>query len=455
MSSTSTVTVSSPTTTSTTTTTTTTPTSTSAPTTPPAVQSVSMDADGNLLVNGQPFLWISGQKTDYWWWTAAGYTLDQTTAKLGAMASNGVNVMNDGNWGLFNGTYQDTLLWQNFGIYWAGSAVLDDQGHNAQGNWADTGTITTIVNEFKSRPNLLRWYVATELNPEAATTYPTNQPAYGTAVSAIGTADPAHPVAGDLTVFDTGFNTWIMPSLNAAPIVEETVGYPTTGITIQHIMDAIFSMRDAWNAGQRFVAGISITPIPELNQPLPSTYPATSVVEMVRAFFWPIALNVKAFEVLWGANQRTYTGANTGDSALPPGAQQTWSNTLTALSMVRAMQPVIVAPGRFAPVPTTPAFTIPTSFCNNVRSISGIYAAAKQVGTTLYVVAVNVNEAGCQVGYPAGYNDTAVSGATINVGASIVSVTRMFEGGSPSFSGGVITDDFAPMGVHVYKISLQ
>ena len=430
-------------------------TSASAPTTPPAVQSVSMDADGNLLVNGQPFLWISGQKTDYWWWTAAGYTLDQTTAKLGAMASNGVNVMNDGNWGLFNGTYQDTLLWQNFGIYWAGSAVLDDQGHNAQGNWADTGTITTIVNEFKSRPNLLRWYVATELNPEAATTYPTNQPAYGTAVSTIGTADPAHPVAGDLTVFDTGFNTWIMPSLNAAPIVEETVGYPTTGITIQHIMDAIFSMRDAWNAGQRFVAGISITPIPELNQPLPSTYPATSVVEMVRAFFWPIALNVKAFEVLWGANQRTYTGANTGDSALPPGAQQTWSNTLTALSMVRAMQPVIVAPGRFAPVPTTPAFTIPTSFCNNVRSISGIYAAAKQVGTTLYVVAVNVNEAGCQVGYPAGYNDTAVSGATINVGASIVSVTRMFEGGSPSFSGGVITDDFAPMGVHVYKISLQ
>lgn len=415
-----------------------------------------MDGDGNLLVNGQPFLLISGQKADYWWWTAAGYTLDQTTARLAAMAANGVNGINDGNWGLFNGsTYQDTLLWQNFGFYWLGSAVLDNQGHNAQGNWADTATITTIVNEYKARPNLLRWYIATELNPQAATTYPTNQTAYAAAVAAIKLADPMHSIEGDLTVNGTGFSTWLVPSMDDAPMVEEAMGYASSGVAIQHIMDAIFTMRDAWNAGQRFVAGISITPIGELDQPLPSTYTALSVAEMERAYFFPIALNVKAFEVLWGPNQRTYSGGNTGDAALPPSALQTWSNTLSALSLVRQAQPVILAPGRFAPVPTTPPFTIPTSFCNNVRAISGIYAAAKQVGTTLYVVAVNLNEAGCQFGYPAGYNDTAVSGATINVGASIVSVTRMFEGGSPSFSGGVITDDFAPMAVHVYKIALQ
>ena len=415
-----------------------------------------MDGDGNLLVNGQPFLLISGQKTDYWWWTTAGYSLDQTTAKLGAMAANGVNAIDDGNWGFFNGsTYQDTLLWQNFGFYWLGSAVLDNQGHNAQGNWADTATVTAIVNEFKARPNLLRWYVATELNPQAATTYPTNQAAYAAAVQAITAADPVHPTVGDLTVYGTGFSTWLVPSLDAQPIVEEAMAYPSSGIAIQHIMDAIFNMRDAWNAGQRFVAGISLTPIGELDQPLPSTYPAISVAEMERAYFFPIALNVKTFEVLWGPNQRTYSGGNTGDTALPTGAQQTWSNTLTALSMVRAIQPVILAPGRFAPVPTTPPFTIPTSFCNNVRAISGIYAASKQVGMTLYVVAVNLNEAGCQLGNPAGYNDTAVTGATINVGVPIVSVTRMFESGSPSFSGGVITDDFPAMGVHVYKISLQ
>ena len=415
-----------------------------------------MDADGNLLVNGQPFLLIAGQKTDYWWWGTAGYTPDQTTAKLSTMAASGINAIDDGNWGLLSGsTYQDTALWQNFGFYWLGSAVLDDQGHNAQGNWADTGTITAIVNEYKARPNLLRWYIATELNPQVAITYPTNQTAYAAAVAAIKLADPAHSIEGDVTIYDTGFSTWLVPTMDAAPIVEEAMGYDSSGLSIQHIMDAVFTMRDTWNAGQRFVAGISITPIPELDQPLPSTYTALSVAEMQRAYFFPIALNVKTFEVLWGPNQRGYAGGNTGDAGLPPAAVQTWSNTLTALSLVRQMQPIILAPGRFAPVPTTPPFTIPPSFCNNVRAISGIYAASKQVGTTLYVVAVNMNEAGCQLGYPAGYNDTAVTGATINVGASIVSVTRMFESGSPSFSGSVITDDFAPMAVHVYKIALQ
>ena len=421
---------------------------------PQAVASVGMDSDGNLLLNGAPFVPISGQKTDLFWWGAAGYTDAQAAAKLSAMQAAGVNTINDGNWGLSNGIYQDTRLWTDHGMYWQGSATLDDQGHNAQGNWLDSATITTIVNRFKGNPNLLRWYIAAELNPQFASTSPTDLAGYRSAVAAIRAADPSRSVVGDLTVFDSGFNSFLTADANAAPLVEEVIGnYQSTGICIQHIMDAIFAMRDAWNAGQRFVAGISLTPVPELDQPLTSAYTGPTLAEIVRGFFWPVALNVKAFEVLWGANQRNYAGGNNGDGALTPNALQVWSDTMTALSMVSQFAPVISAPGRFGPPLTTSnTFNIAGSV-NNVRGIYGVYAAAKQVGSTTYVVAVNVQESDPSLGVPRGYDDQPLSNVTIDVGVPINTITRMFEGGSPSFSGSVLTDNFPAMGVHVYVVT--
>lgn len=417
---------------------------------PPSIQSVRMDSDGNFIVNGRPFLLIAGQKVDYAWWDAAGYTRGQADLKLGQLRAAGVNTIDLGNW--FGAPYQDQALWNQFGFYWIGSAVLDGQGHNAQGNWADGRTITAIVNEFKSRPNLLRWYVATELNPEVADQKGGWRSGYAAAVEAIRAADPAHPVVGDLTVFAGATTEWLTPSLNQAPLIEEVLGYPSTGITIQHLLDALLAMNTAWQRGQRFVAGMSATPIPELDRPLPPNFSGPSRAELRRFFLWPVALNVKAFEVLWGANQRGYRGGRNGDSTLPPAALRVWKDTLDTLSEVKSLESVILAPGRFVPLTTAPVFRI-GGVDNNVRPLYGIYAAKKIVGHDVYVIAVNANEAGPAAGVPRGYDDTRVDGARIDVGLPIGTVVRMPDTATVSSSGSTITDSFDPMATHLYKIT--
>ena len=413
------------------------------------IQSVSMDSDGNLVVNGRPFLLIAGQKVDYAWWDAAGYARGQADLKLGQLRAAGVNTIDLGNW--FGAPYQDQALWKQFGFYWIGSAVLDGQGHNAQGNWGDGRTITAIVSQFKSRPNLLRWYVATELNPEVADQKGWRA-SYAAAVAAIRAADPAHPVVGDLTVFAGATTEWLTPSLNQAPLIEEALGYPSTGITIQHLLDALLAMNAAWQRGQRFVAGMSATPIVELDRPLPPAFTGPSRAELRRFFLWPVALNVKAFEVLWGANQRGYSGGRSGDSGLPPAALRVWKDTLDTLSDVKSLESIILAPGRFVPLTTAPAFRI-GGVDNNVRPLYGIYAAKKVVGRDVYVIAVNANEAGPAAGVPRGYDDTRVDGARMDVGVPIGSAVRIPDTGTVSFTGSTITDSFDPMATHVYKIA--
>lgn len=430
-----------------------------APPGPQPVASVGLDGDGNLLVNGAPFLYIGGQKTDYFWWSAAGYSTAQADAKLGAMQAAGFNGTGEGNWGQYNGAYQDLLLWQKFGFYWLGSATLDDQGHSANG-WTDAATLTTIVKEFSLRPNLLRWYVAAELNPQVAVTAPYDLASYQAAVTAIRAADPVHQVVGDLTVFDTNYDTFLVASADQFPLAEMTVTIPDgggTGIDAQHIMDVIFAMQNDWNRGQRFIAGLSITPIGEEDNLLPSTFVGPSQASLTRALVWAVAANVKAFELLWGPNQRGYCLANptkcVGDTDQSASVLRVWADALAAFSQVRALQPVILAPGRFAPITTTPAFQVAQSGCNNIRPIYGVYAAKKQVGAVAYVIAVNVNEVGCSGAYPQGYNDTPVSGATIDVGFPITSVARMLDTTpAPAFSGSVISDNFGAMGVHVYRV---
>lgn len=413
------------------------------------IRSVGVDADGNFVVNGRPFLLIAGQKVDYAWWDAAGYTRGQADLKLGQLRAAGVNTIDLGNW--FGAPYQDQALWNQFGFYWIGSAVLDGQGHNAQGDWTAARQITAIVNEFKARPNLLRWYVATELNPEVADQKGWRS-SYAAAVTTIRAADPAHPVVGDLTVFAGAATEWLTPSLNQAPLIEEALGYPSTGITIQHLLDALLAMNTAWQRGQRFVAGISATPIPELDRPLPPDFSGPSRSELRRFFLWPVALNVKAFEVLWGANQRGYRGGRSGDSTLPPAALRVWKDTLDTLSEVKSLESVILAPGRFVPLATAPAFRI-GGVDNNVRPLYGIYAAKKVVGRDVYVVAVNANEAGPAAGVPRGYDDTRVDGARIDVGVPIAAAVRIPDTGAVSSAGSTITDSFDPMATHVYKIT--
>lgn len=422
-----------------------------------------MDADGNFLFNGVPYVVIAGEKVDILGWQAAGYTATQYGAKLTSLKNAGMNAIGEGNWS----GGQDQTLFNTYGFYWLGSATLDDAGHNAQGNWCDSQTIQTIVNRFKAQTNILRWYVATELNPQSAITYPTNQMCYAQAVSAIRAVDTVHTVVGDVMVFDTNFGSFLTTGLNQMPFAEMVISSPLsntggTGVDIQHIADVLNEFTNDWTNGQRFIAGISITALPEEDVLPPSTAAGAPVANLVRGYLWAIAQNVKVFELLWGPNQRNYCGNPVlnqpnpcvGDADQPAGYLQTWTDAQTAIQDVAALAGVISAPGRFVRITTTPAYQAgPT--CNNVRQLSGVDAWMKTTGTHHYVIAVNLAEAGCNSGNPAGFVDVATNGATINVGFTISTVTRLAPdtGAAPSFTGSTITENFVPMGVHVYDVN--
>jgi len=436
----------------------------------PTIQSVSVDTNGNLVVNGSPFLLIQGTNLDYRGWFTSGYTQSQADAKIAQMRQNGMNTIfadwytMDTLWAGGNPTqYADLLVWQRHGLYIHGSATLDDtRQNNSGGVIADYGVpnnsdILQIMNRFKSRPNLLLWWINNEYN------YDASLPAkYCTGANTVKGVDPMR-TWGDVGVNSMTAAQWEQVLGACMPVtwVEATIAPFSTGEAVIHLYDGLAVLNQAWNDGTRFVLGFSTTPIPELDpaavgdgRDCGTFYSAMRVptqAEIHRYFMYQVANNVRAFDILWGPNQRC-SNVPPGDS-LAPAYLSAWNNTMTETNRVRSLAPIILAPGRWQPLVTTPAF-VPYAPSPTGNDFRGIYAAKKTVGGTTYIIACNLDfVAGATTTSP--WVENAVKKATINVGFPIKSATRIFETGAASFSGGVITDAFAPMGVHVYVVTPQ
>jgi|FaiFalFF_MnMetaG_3_1042247.scaffolds.fasta_scaffold00110_30 hypothetical protein len=416
-----------------------TPTPTPVPSSPPPgpVSSTSVGADGTLLVNGRPFLLIAGQKLDYGWWAAAGYTRAQADAKLSQLRSWGFNAMNNGNWlslPSWGIQAQDQELWNRYGFYWVGSATIDlTRNLDVSFSHCTTqglATLRDIVRTYRTRPNLLAWQIIPEMGAG------TDLSCYRVARDAVRGEDPARIVA-NLMVFDDGILRTL--GLIDFPFPEMPL-FGTPAVGIQNLHGLLAGLRSALRSGQRFVFGISTTPLAELIPPW-YTSRIPSYEELRRYFLLQVGMGVRAFEVLWGPNQRDGSRyPNNGDAGMPSGYLSVWNWTGQVIAEVRSLEPVILAPGGWEEIPTTPAFRIPP-IVNNVLDYVGIYATKKSVGGRIYVVAVSFEET------------SSVVGAVLDVGVPIGSVRVLGSAASPTVSGSQIVDNFPPMGARVYEVT--
>ncbi len=429
-----------------------------------SVGSVAVDSNGNFVVNGVPFLLIQGSSLDYRGWQSGGYTQAQADTKMTQMVQNGFNTLfsdwytMDTLWPGGSPTqYADVLAWQKHGLYHHGSATLDDlsQGIGADYTILNNPDVVRIMTRFKSRPNLLLWWIT----PEFDILQRTNA-GYCTGAATVKGQDPSR-TWGDTVVNDLTVPQWdqLLPCM---PVewVEATMTPFGSGEAVTHLFDGLTQLNQAWTDGKRFVLGFSTTPIPELDpgavgdpRSCLDFYNAMRVpnaTEIHRYFMYQVANNVRAFDVLWGPNQRC--GDVPSGDALAPVYLTAWNNVLTEMSRIKSLASVILAPGRWQPLATTPAFVPyfvdPTTTGNDFH---GVFAAKKTVGGVTYVVACNM-DFHQDVTNTDIWTEHPISSATINVGQPIATVTRLFESGTVTFSGSSISDSFGPMGVHVYAV---
>ncbi len=445
----------------------------------PSVTSTRIDSSNNLLLNGRPFLLIQGEGLDYNSWQQSGYIEATADAKIVQAQAAGLNCI----WANWNQTsfcappytnmYQDLIFWQKFGIYWHGHAHKGVVVCNpVLGDPTSLNQMVTNINAFKGRSNLMLWAILGEADltdthsaPDPVTYYRH----YVAAAELIRQSDPGHPVVSSDVVRSGPVHNWggHFPSDNPhdyywdelvnsqgvqIPLVEMVLN---SGPMAWYPLSKLYEYLDLMNrrvlanpSGLGWIPSISTTPLPELFGG-PGRIPTFG--EIYRWFMLQVAFNCRAFSVLWGPNQRT-SYPNTGDAGLPPGYLDVWNRTWQAVGNIKSLESVILAPGNWIQIPTTPGF-VPFDFGSN-RPFKGIYAAKKSVSGATYVIAINSEEDA------ASYNELAVRGAKLDLGRAIRSATRLFnrEGAGPSanppvsFSGSAIAQDFAPMQVHVYKV---
>lgn len=437
--------------------------------TPPPVTSTGIDSNNNFTLNGKPFLLIQGETLDYASWGQAGYTTQQADAKLAQAAAAGLNVV-VGNWfGI------DTPLWTNHGIYWHGYCLRDlGVGNDCRGAWHTPAALASscapqIVSKYASKPNLLAWMLDGELELDSSVT---SDPqgvvnTYMQAESYIRSIDPAKRVNFTTLVAAGPWTLACNPNANQVSMLEMVLSYQYPWIGLQKLWDVLNYFNQqvlSHPAGLGWVPSVSTTVVKEL---LSYTHsgPIRSFNEANRFFWLQVAMNCRAFSVLWGANTRDPSLApNSGDAGLPAGYLDSWNWTWQIVGNIKSLESVILGPGNWARVPTTPQFS-PWAPGGGIHRpnldylFKGIYAA-KKVGPDghTYVVAINMQE-----------NDTVgtelpLRQASLHLDRPIRSATRLFDRtltarkGPSAFvpmtvSGNQIIADFEPMEVHVYKLS--
>ena len=125
------------------------------------------------------------------------------------------------------------------------------------------------------------------------------------------------------------------------------------------------------------------------------------------------------------------------DNGRIPSLTDLWSYVAEVQNDIYSIRSVILNAARFA----------------SLTASTGILAASKTVGGTQYIIAVNFSAPELHAG-AGDFAEAALTGATITVGSG-TTVARLFEASNPapSFSGGIITDNFRPMEAHVYTVT--
>lgn len=350
---------------------------------------------GWLEVNGQPV--VAAMLSKFYAWdfhTKVGLTADQMWRQVkdaGYLAVQGNWFSNpDGS------NPREQFLWDQYRLYFYGPAT-QDLGRSKDA-WAaglnsaqGRAVIADIVNFHKRKPYLLFWLVVNEYNPEAM---PMSQ--YRPVHDYIRSLDPGR-LTGDIYVI-AGSSSLREPIYQIGGVMLPEISIDSSNNAdnpFTRLVGELLLQERMWQQGYRFVRGVSTTPLSEFipmgvhrcgdHRPYPYPY-----VELERWYLTQVALNARAFEVLWGPSQ-TEGGCDPSQTAWGSWAKvmEVWGWQLSLVRhLTTTLRPVILSPSLFTRIPdATPPLQEPSYLTNFVYR--GVYAAQKEVGGMRYLVVIN------------------------------------------------------------------
>jgi hypothetical protein len=205
-------------------------------------------------------------------------------------------------------------------------------------------------------------------------------------------------LCGDLVMILAGYQNPGPYDVFEHPVPEYTISEFTPESAISRIYDDLLTQQSAWDLGRRFVRSASITVVAEFASFISGCQPRVpTLAEIRRAFLLCAAMNVKHFDVLWGANQNI-TGCTTVET-LRPQIDQAWRNTLFVVQLLRSESSLLLDPSPWVRVDATPGLQPPSQQTGWVWS--GV-AAFHKAGRYIIVNFDNNSHSYSVVGGPSG-----------------------------------------------------
>jgi hypothetical protein len=284
-------------------------------------------------------------------------------------------------------------------------------------------------------PAMLVWFLHSEFHGMTS-----SYSDWLTTKNRVKSIDPNH-VVGDLVMYQAGYpsETTNPYAVMEYPMPEFTISEFAPYTQVLHIVNESQYADRIRARGARFVKAGSVTVVSEFATYINGGRPRIpSREEIFRAFLLLAALNYRAFDVLWGANQVIYSNEQERQQLLQnleqlrPAIDRAWADTLDAFRLLMGpLYSVVADPAQFTQITdATPRFQL--QFDRYV----GVYAVRKAVDGTTFVIAVNPEESSLSVSIP-------VSGST---------ATDLVTGQSLSLTGGRIAVTLPARAARVYAV---
>ncbi len=383
------------------------------------VQRTEVSASGAVLVNGQPVVVASLNKFVGWaglGWLRSQPELEQRLREAKAAGFNTVWVRD------FPSTWWST--WST----WSTANAYDLQGNQEVFN-------PDRVARIGRDPAMLLWSLHGEFHGMTS-----SYSEWTATKNRVKSIDPNHLV-GDLVMYQAGYPSDVTNPYTTMdyPMPEFTISEFAPYTQVLHMVNEAHYAQRIRSRGARFVNAASITVVSEFATYINGGRPTVpSREEIFRAFLLLAALNYRAFDVLWGANQVIYSNEAERQrlfqnlEQLRPSIDRAWTDTLAAFRLLTGpLYGVLADPQTFTQITdATPRFQL--QFDRYV----GVYAARKTVGTATYVIAVNPEEGSLAASIP-------VSGTT---------ATELVTGQTVSLTAGRISTTLPPRAARVYLV---
>lgn len=372
------------------------------------VQQTGVSSWASLLVNGQPAVVTSLNK--FAGWAGLGWLRNQADyeQRLREAKASGFNTL----WV----REPPSNFWNTWSM-WATANAYDLQGSQEVFN-------PDRIARLSRDPALLLWFLHSEFHGQTS-----SYSQWTADKNRVKGIDP-NRVVGDLVMYQAGYPS---ESTNPYTVME----YPMPEFTISefapytqvlHMVNESQYADRIRSRGARFVKAASVTVVSEFATYINGGRPVVpSREEIFRAFLLLAALNYRAFDVLWGANQVIYNNESERQQLfqnleqLRPAIDRAWADTLDAFRLLAGpLYDVLADPAPFVQVTdATPSFRL--QFDRYV----GVYAARKNFGGTTYVVVVNPEETALSISVPvAGSGGTElVTGQGVSVSGGRISAT--------------------------------